>query len=105
MGISPFLRAGIDSAFVDAAFADVAALVSLGLLQEVAASWQGAGLASTLDHAILALTGDTLCRDARDVRDLALVSALDRISWLQESGNGEREPRSEDQRTGGGVSS
>lgn len=105
LGIGPFLRAGVEPAFVDAAFADVAALIPLGLLQEVAASWQRAGLASALYHAVLALTGDTLCRDARDVRDFALVEALDRISWLQESGNREREPRSEDQRTGMGVSS
>lgn len=53
MGISPFLRAGVEATLVEAAFADVAALVSLGLLQEVAASRQGAGLASALYHAVL----------------------------------------------------
>lgn len=37
--VAPFLGAGVDSALVDTAFADVAALVPLGLLQEVAAPW------------------------------------------------------------------
>lgn len=54
-------------------FADVAALVSLGLLQEVAASWQGAGLASTLDHAILQRDGEK-----RAARSCVLIAPLKR---------------------------
>lgn len=80
VGIGPFLRAAVHSAVVDTPFANVAALVSLGLLKEVAAPWQRTGLSSALHNAVLALTGDTgVVRDSGNVRQLTFIDALDRV--------------------------
>lgn len=80
VGIGPFLRAAVHSAVVDTAFANVAALVSLGLLQEVAAPWQRTRLSSALHNAVLALTGDTgVVRDSGNVRQLTFIDTLDRV--------------------------